>query len=153
MAGGVLAVATATRGLAALRRAWACCSARPATAATRRSPSSPAPRYALDREWCSRRKLRKTARDAADGASVAAGPALAAAGVAGERIASVCRRGWTRRAALLGWARRGFTIVLPVHDGASREELSRLLDGLHDDGWQAGDVLPERAGRADLASP
>jgi cyanophycin synthetase len=73
--------------------------------------------------------------------------ALAEAGVAGERVATVADEVDAARA-LLAWARRGDTVVLPVHASASREELSRLLDGLRDDGWQAGALLPARGAGA-----
>ena len=65
--------------------------------------------------------------------------------MAGERIDSVADEVDAARA-LLGLGVAATHGHPAVHDGASREELSRLIDGLHDDGWQAGDVLPEQAG-------
>jgi UDP-N-acetylmuramyl tripeptide synthase len=43
----------------------------------------------------------------------------------------------------LAWARAGDLLVLPLHEPAAREAVVALLDRLRDDGWDAGQALPD----------
>jgi cyanophycin synthetase len=43
----------------------------------------------------------------------------------------------------LQWARPGDLLVLPIHEPARRDEVVALLDRLRDEGWRAGQPLPE----------
>jgi UDP-N-acetylmuramyl tripeptide synthase len=44
--------------------------------------------------------------------------------------------------AMLAWARRGDTLVLPIHGSEVKSTASTLLDGLHAGGWETGTPLP-----------
>ncbi|MBL8510186.1 MAG: Mur ligase [Betaproteobacteria bacterium] len=50
---------------------------------------------------------------------------------------------------LLRWAKAGDVLVLPVHQGASRQQLTALLDSLQAVNWQAGVPLPPAQGGND----
>jgi UDP-N-acetylmuramyl tripeptide synthase len=43
----------------------------------------------------------------------------------------------------LAWARAGDLLVLPLHEPAARDAVIALLDRLRDDGWDAGQALPD----------
>jgi UDP-N-acetylmuramyl tripeptide synthase len=43
----------------------------------------------------------------------------------------------------LAWARAGDLLVLPLHEPAARDAVVALLDRLRDDGWDAGQALPD----------
>jgi UDP-N-acetylmuramyl tripeptide synthase len=43
----------------------------------------------------------------------------------------------------LAWARAGDLLVLPLHERAARDAVVALLDRLRDDGWDAGQALPD----------
>jgi UDP-N-acetylmuramyl tripeptide synthase len=45
----------------------------------------------------------------------------------------------------LQWARDGDLVVLPVHEAAARNAVVALLDTLRDDGWRAGQPLPQNS--------
>jgi hypothetical protein len=43
----------------------------------------------------------------------------------------------------LQWARPGDLLVLPIHEPERRDVVVALLDRLRDEGWRAGQRLPE----------
>jgi UDP-N-acetylmuramyl tripeptide synthase len=43
----------------------------------------------------------------------------------------------------LAWARAGDLLVRPLHEPAARDAVVALLDRLRDDGWDAGQALPD----------
>ncbi|MFO1506949.1 MAG: Mur ligase family protein [Lysobacterales bacterium] len=72
-------------------------------------------------------------------------------GVEGSRIATELDEFAAVRH-LLGWARPGDTLVLPVHGKANRPRVAGLLERLAASGWQAGSALPPDAVEAPCAA-
>ena len=63
-------------------------------------------------------------------------------GVAATRIAVELDE-WQAVLGLLAWARRGDTLVLPVHGKQNRPRVSALLAQLSRGNWHAGEALPK----------
>jgi len=68
--------------------------------------------------------------------------ALRAAGLSADAL-PVCLDETQASREALQWARAGDVLVLPVHEPERRDEVVALLDRLRDEGWRAGQPLPE----------
>ena len=43
----------------------------------------------------------------------------------------------------LAWAQDGDLLILPIHEMDAREQVTAMLDAMADEGWRAGDPLPD----------